>query len=178
MVLSVFLAGLVAAAVAWPVGMGIVIGILTLWTVTLYVADNRRFRRLAGERAGEDIGSFARVFDRRSEPFDPWVVRATWDALQDVGSIPGGRLPLRPTDRLVEDLHIDPEDLSDFVAREVAERSGRSLEGMESNQYFGRVVTVGDFVRFITVQPALLGHAEAEPVAAPDPARVQPSGDS
>src|SRR3954468_7641617 len=59
--------------------------------------------RIASERAGEDIGTFARAFDRRTAPFDPWVVRAIWDALQDyfVG------MPFRPTDRLVEDFGID-----------------------------------------------------------------------
>ena len=45
--------------------------------------------------AGEDIGTFARAFDRRSEPFDPWVVRATWDAL-----LPYCGFPLRPADRV------------------------------------------------------------------------------
>ena len=41
----------------------------------------RHLGQLASDRIGEDIGTFARGFNRRTEPFDPWVVRATWDAL-------------------------------------------------------------------------------------------------
>jgi hypothetical protein len=104
-------------------------------------------RRIASERMGEDIGTFARAFDRRTEPFDPWVVRATWEALQFVG------IPLRPTDRLGEDLCIDDE--LDLVS-EIAERTGHSLADIEANPYFARCSTlwntsVGDLVKLIRV---------------------------
>jgi hypothetical protein len=117
-----------------------------------HFVHNRYLRRLASERAGEDIGTFARGFDRRAEPFDPWVVRAIWDALDDYVSFPGGRVPLRPTDRLVEDLGIDPFDLDDLL-EEVATRSGHALTHLEANPFFGKVFTVGDFVRSVTHQP-------------------------
>src|SRR4051812_34759957 len=45
-------------------------------------ADQRRRATRACERAGEDIGTFARAFDRHGPtPLDPWAVRAVWDAL-------------------------------------------------------------------------------------------------
>src|SRR5260370_22370557 len=112
----------------------------------------RHMRGLASERTGEDIGTFARAFDRRAEPFDPWVLRATWEALGFYATIDGRQIPLRPEDDLVEDLEIDPDDI-DCLFCEVAARSGHSLENGKTNPYYGRVKTVGDFVRTITVQP-------------------------
>ena len=51
-------------------------------TVILNARHVKRLMRLADARVGEDIGTFARAFDRRAPEFDPWVVRAVWDALQ------------------------------------------------------------------------------------------------
>jgi len=86
------------------------------------------------------------------------VVRATWEAVQAYFS--GVNLPLRPSDRFLEDLYIDPEDI-EWVAEEVAERSGHSLERIEMNPYYGRVHTVGDFVKFVSAQPRK-GREEAQ----------------
>jgi hypothetical protein len=133
--------------------------VVPIYAVTLpfqihaHFAFRRHMRRLASEREGEDIGTFARAFDRHSEPFDPWVVRATWDALDVYVAFDGRHLPLRPGDRLVEDLCIDPDDICFELISEVAERSGHSMENVKSNPYCGRINTVGDFVRFITLQP-------------------------
>jgi hypothetical protein len=85
-VLATLLAGFVGVVVAWPLVM-IPVGIMVIVAAVHTVVDNRRLRRMAAERANEDIGSFARGFDRRAEPFDPWVVRAQW---------PTGPPPLRP----------------------------------------------------------------------------------
>jgi hypothetical protein len=63
-------------------------------------------------------------------------------------------VPIRSADRIEEDLWIDPEDIEDLV-REVAERSRHSLVNVESNPYYSRVETVGDLVRFVTLQPRL-----------------------
>ncbi len=114
-----------------------------------WVDLKRHFRRLASNRKGEDIGSFARSFDRHHEPFDPWVIRATWDALR-----PTIYLPLRPSDSLNEDLRIDPDDIDDLL-EEVTRRSRHSLASPESNPFYGKVITVGDFVRFVTARPKL-----------------------
>ena len=116
---------------------------------------NRHYRRLAAERHGEGIGTFIRAFDRRSEPFDPWVLRATWEALVPYTRFRGGQLPLRATDRLSEDLLIDQDDIDFDIIKEVAERSGHSLKQLEANPYYGRIQTVGDFVQFITFQPRI-----------------------
>jgi hypothetical protein len=78
------------------------------------------------------------------------VIRATWDAVGLYVKLEGKQIPLRPTDRLVQDLGIDPDDVEWDLIPEVAERSGHSLDQVESNP-IGKVETVGDFVRFITV---------------------------
>jgi hypothetical protein len=131
---------IVIFSVGWPL---MLIGLLV---------GKRHLRRLASERTGEHIGTFARGFDRRSEPFDPWVVRATWDALKVYVVFDGTSLPLRPTDRLLKDLCIDPDDI-DCLLPEVAVRSGHSMDCWDSNPYAGKVETVADFVRFIMLQP-------------------------
>src|SRR5262245_17592313 len=113
--------------------------------IIAHLITRRHFRRLARHRRREDIGTFARAFDRRKEPFDPWVIRATWDAIGIYGVADGCRLPLRPTDRIAEDLWIDPEDINDLIP-EVAARSGHSLGRPEDNPLYGKVATVGDFV--------------------------------
>lgn len=126
------------------------------WPILIFchLAIRRHMRRLASERVGEDIGTFVRAFDRRSEPFDPWVLRATWDALSFYVTFEGRCLPLRPEDHLVKDLCIDPDDIDDLLP-EVANRAGHSFAKAEMNPYYGRVNTVGEFVRFITLQPRL-----------------------
>lgn len=138
------------------------LAILTLPVLLLFklLAPKDHRPRLAAERSGEDIGTFALAFDRRAEPFDPWVVRATWDALQPYLVYRDGQVPLRPTDVMVGDLCIDPDDIELALFEEVAERSGHSLDAPEANPYFARIsavatVTVGDFVRFITWQPRI-----------------------
>jgi hypothetical protein len=118
---------------------------------------NRRLRRLAAERAGEDIGTFARAFDRRAEPFDPWVIRATWHAFRPYVAFRGGCLPLRPTDRLGEDLGIDPDDVDPDLIQQVATWSGHSLDHTDGNPFYGKIVTLGDLVKFITLQPRAAG---------------------
>src|SRR4030095_4437057 len=107
--LVALLGGLVAiiigAAVTGPTSAAIVFVLFSsFWIIAKRNADRYELR-LSKERTGEDIGTFARAFDRRSESFDPWVVRATWEALQPYVSF-----PLRPTDRLVEDLCIADEE--------------------------------------------------------------------
>jgi hypothetical protein len=83
------------------------------------------------------------------------VLRATSDALQTYLASRGGRFPLRPAGQLLEDLWIDPEDLNFDLLPEVAARAGYSLQQPESNPSSGRVQTVGDLVKFITLQPTI-----------------------
>ncbi len=144
-----FFSSLVAAAIVWTAVAYVLFAVIAACVFYGFFED-RRLHRIAAERAGEDIGTFARAFDRRIEPFDPWVVRATWDALRSYVKI-----PLRPADRIGADLHIDDEDLEDDLLEEVAFRAGRSLDRLEANPMYRQVVTVGDFVRLVTLQPPL-----------------------
>src|SRR5262249_24817516 len=79
---------------------GLVLGTILICMAIGAQVNGRRLRRLAEQRPSEDIGTFARAFDRRTEPFEPWLVRATWDALQPYVRFRDGQVPLRPTDRL------------------------------------------------------------------------------
>src|SRR5205809_1001806 len=94
--LAGLVAGIIAATVAWPVFMGFLFAFVAATQLVAAIASNRHLRRLAAERAGEDIGTFARAFDRRTESFDPWVLRATWEALRPWVTFREGCLPLRP----------------------------------------------------------------------------------
>jgi hypothetical protein len=165
-------AGLIAAFVIWPIACGfmIAIGVVALIAQIIVNTTVRKLMsmlmgdpladqwcRWTEERKNEDIGTFARAFDRRSEPFDPWVVRATWDALRTDLVV-----PLRPTDRIWKDLpslDTDDFDLYDLIV-EVAARSGHSLEGLKANRYYAMVcesgdATIGDIVKLISSQPRI-----------------------
>ena len=113
---------------------------------------NREQMRRGRARVGEDIGTFARAFDRQASTFDPWVVRAAWDALAPWTLLPDGtRLPLRPTDA-IEDLGCVDDDLEEVIVH-AASRARRHLEPASINGYEDRVVTVGDLVDFLARRP-------------------------
>ena len=122
---------------------------LAIWILGA-MTNRRQLQRLAAGRENEDIGTFARSFDRRREPFDPHVVRAVWDAFQPYLQFRSRSVPVRATDRIDEDLHIDWDDIDMGLLEEVAQRAGRSLDDLEANPYYGRVSTVGDFVRLVS----------------------------
>jgi hypothetical protein len=137
---------------------------MVLWSPARFVAgvfvaimifgwwrSNRQMRAVAAHRPGEDIGSFARAFNRRRPDFDPWVIRAVWDALEPYRTFRGGVAPLRASDRL--ESFMDLDDLDDVILSEVAERSGRSLDNLAVNPRYGHVETVGDLVEFFWEQP-------------------------
>lgn len=142
---------LIVGLVALPI-LRVLIGLILAAMLSGTVWLSRRERKLRAARAGEDIGTFARSFDRRSPEFDPHVVRATWDALQNQLDPKEGSYPLRAADRLEEDLGLLPEDVEDAII-EVIARAGRSSEATRANPVYGHVVTVADFVRFATHQP-------------------------
>lgn len=126
------------------------IGAVILATVVWTFGENRRLARLAADREGESICSFARSFDCRA--VDTWIIRAVFEGLQPYCRFGRGTLPLRPTDDLEIDLRIAPEDLDD-LAEDIAYRTGRSLEGGDKNPLCGNVKTVSDLVMFFTHQP-------------------------
>lgn len=61
-------------------------------------------------------------------------------------------MPLRPSDSLERNLHIDSDDLTD-IARDATVRVGRAFENLEANPFYGRVDTVRDLVAFVQHQP-------------------------
>lgn len=136
---------MVAAAPVWMTVLALTLPIAGVASVFM----DRRMARLRDERPGEGICTFARSFGR---DVDPWIIRAVHQELLLYADLPGGPLPIRATDRLYDVLHIDGEELED-IARDVAQRTGRALDGAERNPLYGRVETVGDLVRFFAYQP-------------------------
>ena len=147
LVLSLLAVGLLAAAV-FSAGGRVVLGIVLLLALHR-IWDDRRLRRLATNRRGESICTFARAFDRRGTDF--WVVRAVHDELRPYCTFRGGQFPLRGTDSLTDDLHIDG-DVED-IARDATVRVGRAFRDLEANPWYSRVATVGDMVAFVQHQP-------------------------
>jgi acyl carrier protein len=62
--------------------------------------------------------------------------------------------PVRASDSLLDDLHIDSDDVKDLLV-DVAARSGHSLAETESNPFYGKINTVSDLVFFINAQPRI-----------------------
>lgn len=113
------------------------------------IRNKLRRTRLQAERWGEGICTFARAFDRRA--VDPWIIRAVHEELQPYFGTRHGPVPLRPADRLYEELGIDGDELDD-VAQTIARRTGRPLVDTERNPA-GPILTAGDLVHFFTRQP-------------------------
>jgi hypothetical protein len=128
------------AATWWPLAILVPAAIVGLSSI-----DWRRQRRIAEARKGESICQFARGFDCRT--IDTWLIRAVYEEF--VWSF-----PLRPSDRLKEDLRIDGDDL-DFGAINIARRAGRCLDGYERNPMYGKIKTLRDVVMFFQHQPLL-----------------------
>ncbi len=123
---------------------------IVAFSVVWAVVDLRRLRALKVRRSGEDIGTFARAFDRHACEFDPLLLRAVWDALQSQFGA-AAPVPLRPTDRIA-DLRIDEEDLFDMLPR-IAERTGRTFDRIAYATHNRDIQTVGDFVALLATAP-------------------------
>ena len=121
------------------VGIGVFlagVGLVAAYVIGRLFVVERRLQVMAARRQGESICTFVRAFDCRA--FDTWVLRATYEQLTAyVG------FPVRPDDRLVEDLTIDSEDLND-LAEEIGGAAGRSMEDTADNPWFGQVNTVAE----------------------------------
>jgi hypothetical protein len=153
LVLAAVVAAILSVFVAHPMITGTGLGALILITI---VAQHKRTVRLHGiaqDRKGEDIGSFARSFNRRDgSQLDPWAIRAVWNALVPYTEAKGRRVPLRPTDRFEEDLGIDPDDIETLV-NQLVEQCERVPGNWRANPFYDSVATVGDLVYFISAQP-------------------------
>src|SRR5262245_50137412 len=107
---------------------------------------------LARARAGEAICEFSRSFDTRNT--DTWVIRAVHEQLQMQLRWIYPDFPVRATDRLIEDLRLDPDDIDLDLLADVASRTGRSIRDTTSNPFRGGVKTAGDLVAFFCAQPS------------------------
>jgi hypothetical protein len=125
--------------------------------LAVIVAHNKRrtkrhLTELARARAGESMCEFSRSFDARNT--DTWVIRAVYEQLQLQLRWIYPDFPVRATDRLIEDLRLDPDDIDLDVLADVASRTGRSIRDTKSNPFFGGVKTAGDLVAFFCAQPS------------------------
>jgi len=136
--------------IAFIVSVSIFAGI----TVILSKLGRKKFEVLMSGRKDENICTFRRAFDLRR--VDPWIVRAAHEEIQNwLGcESSDGKHPIRASDRLIEDLQIDPEDAQD-IAEAIAIRAGYDLKDTAQNPMTGKVYTVGDLVMFFTHQRRL-----------------------
>lgn len=154
MYLAILFAGLLYCVVSAPVVT--LVSALLLYGAFLMARRSTKqveeqLRCLVREREGESICEFARDFDARQ--VDTWIIRAVYEQLQINLDHVHPAFPVRASDRLKEDLHLDDDDLDIDIAQEVEQRTGRSLESSSSNPYFGKVKTVRDLVMFFQAQP-------------------------
>ena len=126
--------------------------LIGLAVITLFgnIVGNVHLARYSAERRGETILTFAHDCNWRL--VDTWVIRAVYEELQPYCRHIGGTMPLRASDRLLEDLGIDHAELWD-VAKDIAFRTGRSLKDHDKNPYSERINTVKEFVLFFNHQP-------------------------
>ena len=113
--------------------------------------EKRRYEALARSRQGVSICEFARSFDTRQT--DTWIIRATYQELQQWLQPYVAAFPVCASDRLSADFHLEADELDDLL-QDIAARSGRSLEKTEDNPWYGSVHTVKDLVAFINAQAA------------------------
>jgi hypothetical protein len=134
-----------------PVATLVVTSLLALLAWVGGKVHRARLANLAATRP-EDGGicTFARSFDLRS--VDSWIVRATYEELLQYFEGSGYKIAIRPEDDVVRDLHIDAEDFEDSVLS-IADRTGRSLIGYESNPYYSDATTVRGVIMLLNSQP-------------------------
>lgn len=150
---GLFVAGMIATirlgTGGWS-GTAAVVGAFVLlgWVASLKSA--RRKESLAHERKEESICGFARSFDRHAT--DPVILRAVYETVQAQMCPP--TVPIRATDRFLEDLDLDDDDLDEIYGEE-ALLTCRSMADAEKNPVWGGVKTVGDLVTFLHHQARL-----------------------
>ena len=153
--------GLFLTAVAWlcftnTVAL-IIVSLNIIYLVIATIKDNKRLRKIAEERVGDNICTFARAFDRRT--VDPWTIRAAYDELQEYFCSIGRPFPIRASDRFQDDLKMDGDDLCDLLFA-IAERSGHDITFLDAKP---QIHTIGELVTCISNLPKI---EEAEQAAA------------
>ena len=136
----------------------------SLWLLSAFFAiiflsifdesNKKHYEQLFKGREGETICSFSKYFDTRE--VDPWVIRAVYEQLQNYISIDKEqKFPIRPDDRIIEDLKIDDEDLVFDLFFEISKRTERSLKNQKDNPFYDKISTVTDVVYFFNEQPKI-----------------------
>ena len=129
---------------------------IIIYLVIATIKDNKRLRRIAADRVGDNICTFARAFDRRT--VDPWTIRAAYDELQGYFGRIGRPFPIRASDRFKDDLKMDGDDLCDLLFA-IAERSRHDITFLDANP---QIHTIGELVTCISNLPKI---EEAEQAA-------------
>ncbi len=148
--LAVF-AALWMASLTFKFGVAVLswLSLIIFLGVIASLFERRRIRKMAEKRQADSICSFARSFDCHKT--DTRIIRAVYEELQHYyGDAPS--FPIRATDSFEKDLKLDSEDLDD-IAREIAVRTQRSMNGCEQNPSYGKVKTVADLILFFSHQP-------------------------
>jgi hypothetical protein len=149
--LALLCSGVLYALWASPIVGGGFLMLIVGWSWIATALTRRKLSRIAATRTGDSIGTFAREADYRK--IDTWILRAVYEQLREYLSSSHPNFPLRWNDRLSQDLDIDDEDLDDYIAVEIAERTGQDMKSTKENPFFGKVLTVGDLVLFFNEQP-------------------------
>ncbi|WP_371196388.1 hypothetical protein [Glaciecola sp. SC05] len=135
-----------------PILLAILAGVALLvfaWSKIEEPKIEKYFLGLYNERSDESICEFAREFDPRV--VDTWVIRAVYEQIQ--ASLPTEqKVPIKASDILFEKLMLDEDTLDLDLLEEISQRTGRTLEGLETNPYYGRVTTARDLVLFFNHQ--------------------------
>jgi hypothetical protein len=146
---------LLVLSIRHPLFRGAVGGIaaLLVGACLLSAYHHRRLREELAATTGGDIGAFARSFNRRAAGFDAWVVRATWDAVQQLLTAGVGTRSLRAQDALAA-LDIEDDELAFDLLPTIAKRTGRAWPPVPPpSGRFPALVTVADVVSFVTALP-------------------------
>lgn len=149
------LGGLLALAWQHPLGMAVPVAALSLMALGGRLQERRRVQQLhqlALRRTRDDAAAvWADLVERTSAPMVALVVQA----LQRHLAHRCPEFPLRPDDRLLEDLGIDEDTLVMALGPQLALQAGRSLVDGPDNPWRGRVRCVADLVCCLHAQPVV-----------------------
>lgn len=83
---------------------------------------------------------------------DTVIVRAVYESVQADLRYAYPAFPLRPSDHVTRDLHLDAEDM-EYTILELARRFDRNLDDYRHNPHYEETDTVGGIIRFLCAQP-------------------------
>jgi hypothetical protein len=128
----------------------VVFAVYILSVISPNIMEELNIEKLAKERKGENIGTFAKSLDYRN--IDTWIIRAVYEEIQSELGFKEIDIPIRTSDNLENDLQLDDEDLF-YIYSRVAIRAGISDKDGNKNPYYDKVETVEDMILFLNTQP-------------------------